>query len=203
MLFRPRYEGGMEDPIPQFTDWLEEARRHPEIREPTAMTLATSTVEGKPSARIVLLKQADAKGFVFFTNYHSRKSEELTKNPDAALCFYWMPLERQVRIEGHVEKTSASESDAYFASRERNKQLGAWASLQSQALESPAILEARFKEMEERFANGPVPRPPHWGGWRLVPRHIEFWHQGEFRLHSRALYNRLADGRWAKHVLYP
>jgi pyridoxamine 5'-phosphate oxidase len=193
----------VQDPIAQFTVWLEEAKRHPEIREPTAMTVATATAEGKPSARILLLKQVDAKGFVFFTNYHARKSEELAANPEAALCFYWMPLERQVRVEGHVEKISAPESDAYFATRERGKQLAAWASLQSQALENRAMLDARFQEMEQRYANASVPRPPHWGGWRLVPRHMEFWHQGTARLHDRTLYNRLADGSWATHFLYP
>jgi pyridoxamine 5'-phosphate oxidase len=124
-------------------------------------------------------------------------------NPEAALCFYWMPLERQIRIEGRVEKTSAAESDEYFASRARGKQIGAWASLQSQPLADRHLLEARYQEIEARYAGKPVPRPPYWGGWRLVPRAIEFWHQGEFRLHDRWVYTRDADGGWAKEYLFP
>ncbi len=193
----------MTDPITLFQEWFADAKNHAGIAEPTAMTLATATTEGKPSARIVLLKQADEKGFVFFTNYEGRKSHELMANPEAALCFYWMKLERQIRIEGHVQKTSAAESDEYFASRDRRKQIGAWASLQSQTLPDRHNLETRYQEIEARYAGKPVPRPPYWGGWRLVPRTIEFWHQGDFRLHDRWVYTRGADGAWAKEYLYP
>jgi pyridoxamine 5'-phosphate oxidase len=200
---KSRYARIMTDPFALFQEWFADARQHAGIAEPTAMTLATATADGKPSARIVLLKQADDGGFVFFTNYEGRKSHELMANPEAALCFYWMPLERQIRIEGRVEKTSATESDAYFASRTRGKQIGAWASLQSQPLDDRHTLEARYQEIEARFAGQSVPRPPYWGGWRLVPRRVEFWHQGDFRLHDRWVFTRGADGDWTKHYLYP
>ncbi|MFZ4125973.1 MAG: pyridoxamine 5'-phosphate oxidase [Rickettsiales bacterium] len=192
----------MTDPIALFTTWFSEAKAHSAISEPTAMTLATATISGTPSARIVLLKQVDTAGFVFFTNYHGRKSVELADNPKAALCFYWMPLEKQVRVEGHVEKVSDAASDAYFNSRERGRQIGAWASLQSQPLASREALDARFEAIEKQYEGKPIPRPPHWGGWRLVPKTIEFWHQGQYRLHDRFIFTRENDA-WVKTYLYP
>jgi len=193
----------MNDPIALFSHWLAEAKAHPAITEPTAMTLATATPTGTPSARIILLKDFDKDGFVFFTNYEGRKSIELKTNPAAALSFYWMPLERQVRIEGAAEKISAAESDAYFATRERGRQIGAWASLQSQTLDSRETLEARIRALEAEYEGKNVPRPPHWGGWRLVPHSIEFWHQGRYRLHDRYVFTREHDADWVKTYLYP
>ncbi|MBN8543753.1 MAG: pyridoxamine 5'-phosphate oxidase [Alphaproteobacteria bacterium] len=192
----------MTDPFTLFNTWFAEAKAHASISEPTAMTLATATPTGTPSARIVLLKQVDTEGFVFFTNYQGRKSLELAGNPQAALCFYWMPLEKQVRIEGTVIKVSDRESDAYFNSRERGRQIGAWASLQSQSLESREALENRVQEIEKQYEGKPIPRPPHWGGWRLVPQTIEFWHQGQYRLHDRYIFTRENDA-WIKTYLYP
>lgn len=193
----------MTNPVTLFKQWFEEALAHPDLREPTAMSVATCTTEGRPSNRILLLKQVDEQGFVFFTNYEGRKSLELAKNPHAALCFYWMPLDKQVRIEGRAEKVSDSESDAYFASRERGRQIGAWASQQSQQLESREALNARAEAIEARYAGKAIPRPPHWGGWRVVPERIEFWHQGNFRLHDRFVFTRSKTGDWVKTYLYP
>lgn len=193
----------METPVPLFCEWFDKAILHPDIAEPTAMTLATATTDGVPSARIVLLKEVSEAGFTFFTNYQGRKSVELAANPNAALCFYWMPLNLQIRVEGRVEKVSDAESDAYFASRDRGRQIGAWASLQSQPLASREALEQRVNAIEQRYAGQDVPRPPHWGGWRLVPEHIEFWHQGDYRLHERFVFTRQADGGWNKTYLYP
>jgi pyridoxamine 5'-phosphate oxidase len=192
----------MTDPIALFNTWFDEARAHPAISEPTAMTLATTAPDGTPSARIILLKQADTEGFVFFTNYQGRKSLELAKNPKAALCFYWMPLDKQVRIEGSVTKVTDAESDAYFASRERGRQIGAWASLQSQSLASRDTLEERVRAIEKQYEGKPIPRPPHWGGWRLAPERIEFWHQGDYRLHDRYVFTR-EENAWVKTYLYP
>lgn len=190
------------DPIAQFNSWMAEARQHPAMTEPTAMTLATSTREGKPSARIVLLKQCDAQGFLFYTNHTSRKSNELKTNPFASLCFYWMPLGRQVRIEGNVVASSAEEADAYFASRPRERQIGAWASLQSQPMATRDDLETRIADLEKTYAGKPVPRPPHWSGWRVVPQSIEFWTASEARLHVRDVFTRSGD-RWVHSLLYP
>lgn len=192
----------MSDPVQLFNEWFAKAKEHPGISEPTAMTLATATADGRPSARIVLLKQADTEGFVFFTNYQGRKSVEIAENPHAALCFYWMPLNLQVRVEGAVKKVSDKESDDYFASRERGRQIGAWASQQSQPLNTREELEARFAEIEAKYEGKDVPRPPHWGGWRLVPESIEFWHQGTYRLHDRFVFTRL-NGEWVKTYLNP
>ena len=166
------------------------------------MTLATATPDGAPSARVVLLKGFSMDGFVFYTNLTSRKGEELKQNPQAALCFYWMPLERQIRIEGMVTPVSAAEADDYFASRPRDRQIGAWASLQSQPLRDRQELEARVAELELQYANKEVPRPPHWSGWRLVPKSIEFWHQNWARLHERELYTR-DDSGWVQTLVYP
>ena len=167
------------------------------------MTLATSR-DGRVSARIVLLKGVDERGFRFFTNYESAKSRELAEHPQAALCFHWkhLPGAVQVRVEGRVEKLGAAESDAYFATRARGSQIGAWASLQSQPLADRAEFEARIAEIERRFAGTEVPRPPHWGGFVVVPDRIEFWYGADFRLHERVLY-ALAGNLWTRQLLYP
>lgn len=191
-----------DNPIELFSDWLVAAEACAAVREPTAMTLATATSDGKPSARIVLLKHHDSKGFVFYTNFESRKGSELKQNPHAALCFHWEALDRQVRVEGSVSPVEGKEADAYFATRERNKQAGAWASLQSQTLASRPELVTRIAEIEARYEGQAIPRPPHWSGWRLDPASIEFWQQGEFRLHQRDLYTKRAGG-WEHTLLYP
>lgn len=190
------------DPIARFTDWLEAAKREKSILEPTAMTLATCDTGGQPSARIVLLKEADARGFVFYTNLESHKGDELKKNAKAALCFHWMPLFRQVRVEGAAAPVSAAEADAYFASRPRDSQIGAWASQQSRPLASRDLLVQAVAEYTERFKGKPVPRPPFWSGWRIMPQRIEFWEQGDHRLHRRELYVRGGQG-WNVQALYP
>ena len=172
--------------------------------EPTAMTVATADARGRPSARTVLLKHVDARGFVFYTNFDSRKGRQLAANPQAALLFLWKTLRDQVqaKIEGTVEPVSAAEADAYFASRPRESQIGAWASLQSQTLDSRETFEARIDEFTAKFDGGPVPRPPHWSGFRVVPEMIELWYGAKFRLHERQRYARV-DGRWTKRMLYP
>jgi pyridoxamine 5'-phosphate oxidase len=172
------------------------------LPEPTAFALGTVGPDGQPAVRILLLKGVDERGFVFYTNHESRKATELLAHPRAAMCFHWQPLERQVRVEGMTRPVSSEEADSYFASRPRGSQIGAWASLQSQPIATPGDLEARFAEMEARFATGPVPRPPHWSGFRLVPHRIEFWHNMPSRLHERHVYHREADG-WRTEVLYP
>ncbi|PZQ16496.1 MAG: pyridoxamine 5'-phosphate oxidase [Rhodanobacter denitrificans] len=173
--------------------------------EPTAMTLATCDGNGRVSARIVLLKAVDAAGFRFFTNYESAKAQQLAAHPQAALCFHWKRLREQVqvRVEGRVQRLPEADSDAYFASRPRGSQLGAWASRQSQTLPDRATFEARYAEAEGRYAGADVPRPPHWGGYVLVPDRIEFWFGAEYRLHDRDLYERGEDGHWSRRNLYP
>ncbi len=188
------------DPIAEFLKAVTYAQTH--RVDTTPMTLATADEEGRPSARIVLLRGADARGFCFFTNYNSRKARELTANPRAALCFHWIPLEQQIRIEGRAERTSGEESDAYFATRPRGSQLGAWASDQSAVLPSRDVFNRQYAEIEQRFADGPVPRPSHWGGFRVVPRVIEFWYGRESRLHDRLVYTRDGD-TWRTERLYP
>ncbi|MBY0408452.1 MAG: pyridoxamine 5'-phosphate oxidase [Rickettsiales bacterium] len=193
----------MMDPIARFSAWMEEAKSHPGISEPTAMTVATVDGEGKPSARILLLKGHDARGFTFYTNSESRKGEELKHNPHVALCFYWMPLQRQVRIEGSVTKVEGEEADAYFASRRRESRIGAWASQQSRPLENREVFMQALAEQTKRFEGKDVPRPAHWYGWRLAPERMEFWQEVEFRLHDRDVYTRNAEGDWNLGKLYP
>lgn len=177
------------DPFEQFHLWFEDARAA-DLVEPNAMTLATVDAIGRPSARTVLLKAIDERGFGFFTNYNSRKGQDLDQNPLASLLFWWPPLERQVRIDGRAERMTAAESDGYFAERPRGAQIGAWASEQSAVIAGRAELEGAEQAAEERFAGAPVPRPPHWGGYRVVPESIEFWQGRRNRLHDRLRYRR-------------
>jgi len=183
---------------------LLEAARAAGEPEPTAMTLATADANGRVSARIVLLKQLDERGAVFFTNGTSAKAAQLAAHRQAALCLHWKMLREgiQIRIEGDVERTSEAESDAYFATRPRESQIGAWASLQSQTLPARADLDARIAQFEKQFVGAPVPRPPHWGGYRIVPDMIEIWYGQRARLHERVRYERV-DGAWTKRLLYP
>lgn len=192
------------DPIERFRGLLAEAEGIDRsiLPEPTAMMLATVGADGQPSLRVVLLKSVDERGFVFYTNYESRKGRELLAHPKAALCFHWQPLERQVRIEGEAAPVAPEEADAYFATRARLSQIGAWASRQSRPLSNDAELDTRVRQMEERFAGGAVPRPPHWSGFRVVPRRMEFWRNRAFRLHERLVYER-EEGNWRVTRLYP
>lgn len=191
------------DPFEQFQAWFADAIAAG-VHEPNAMTLATATADGRPSARTVLLKGADARGFAFYTNLDSYKARELTANPHAALVFWWFPLERQVRIEGHVERVSDNEADAYYASRPRGSRLGAWASPQSQPLASRAALDAHLAAIEERFADAEaIPRPPFWGGFRVVPERFEFWQGRPSRLHDRLAYTPDNSGGWTITRLAP
>lgn len=189
------------DPFQLFDEWLAEARES-ESNDPEAMTVATVDAEGRPSARIVLLKDHGPDGFVFYTNQRSRKGEELTANPQAALLFHWKSLRRQVRVEGPVTIVAGDQSDAYFASRSRDSQLGAWASNQSWTLPERAQFEQRYEDMRARFEGQDVPRPPHWGGFRVIPDTMEFWTDRPHRLHERRLFQRGADG-WNESLLYP
>jgi pyridoxamine 5'-phosphate oxidase len=190
------------NPFQQFQLWLEQAIAA-ELPEPNAMTLATLSEEGKPIARMVLLKGLDEKGFVFYTNYDSAKGKQLTETDSAALVFWWAGLERQVRVEGTVEKVSSEESDAYFQSRPKASQLGAWASPQSQVIESREVLEKRLVQFEEKYAIEKVPRPPHWGGFRVIPTAIEFWQGRPSRLHDRIRYELDEKGDWFYQRLAP
>lgn len=190
------------NPIELFSQWFDEAKKALDITEPTAMTLATSTATGTPSSRVVLLKSFNEKGFVFFTNYESRKSREILANPQVALGFYWMPLDKQVRITGRAEKIDDQESDAYFATRERDRQIGAWTSKQSATLNTREQFDLELKATEARFAGKDIPRPPHWGGWRVAPEEIEFWIQAPHRWHERLLFTKSASG-WDQSLLYP
>lgn len=188
------------EPFAPFQRWLDEAWKG----EPNAhaMTLATTAPDGRPSARAVLLKGLDPRGFVFYTNLESRKSTELFANPHAALCFLWKSLNRQVRVEGPVEQVGDDEAEAYFASRPRDSQIGAWASEQSRPLESRAALERRVEEFSRRFGEGSVPRPAYWSGFRVVPQRVEFWQERPFRLHDRLLFIREGEG-WRRERLFP
>lgn len=193
------------DPLALFDRWLNDAMQHEAIKEPTAMSLATANADGAVSCRIVLLKEFTSEGFIFYTNHAtSRKSLDITSNPHAALCFYWMPLDRQVRVEGRVHKVSDERADTYFASRARGSQIGAWASAQSETLESREALEQRLIALEQQYAGREVPRPPHWHGWCVQPERMEFWQQRDYRLHDRFVYVRAEDGQdWAITRLNP
>jgi len=190
------------DPHALFEEWLAEALLA-EPNDPVAMALATADAAGRPSVRMVLMKGHDARGFVFYTNRLSRKGDELAANPRAALLFHWKSLRRQVRVEGPVEPVSDSEADAYFATRGRDSQLGAWASDQSQPLDARATFEARYQEVRDRFEGGEVPRPDHWSGYRVAAERIEFWNDRAHRLHERRLFTLEADGGWRTSLLYP
>jgi pyridoxamine 5'-phosphate oxidase len=192
----------MNDPIEIFRQRFDEVLAAG-LPEPTAMVLATADAHGKPSARVVLLKAFDARGFVFYTNLESRKGHDLHENPQAALCFFWQPLGYQVRVEGRVELVTVTEADEYFSSRARGSQIGAWASLQSRHLESRQELLARVAEYEKRFEGAPVPRPEHWSGFRLIPDRIEFWTAGEFRLHDRLIFASDGNGGWTEERIFP
>lgn len=189
------------DPIKQFQTWFNDAFEA-KLPLPEAMTLATATRDGKPSARMVLLKQVDHDGFVFYTNYNSAKSEQLDANPYAALVFYWAKLDRQVRIEGSISRTSREESQEYFATRPRESQIGAWASEQSEVIESREVLEQRAEELEKQYRDREIECPEHWGGYRLRPERIEFWKSRLGRLHDRILYQREGDS-WTITRLAP
>ena len=193
-----------DDPIARFLVLFDQAKHTPQITEPTGVVLATVGDDGRPSSRVVLLKGVDQDGFVYYTNLESRKGRELLARPGVALLFWWHPLEVQVRVEGAVQRVSDEEADAYFASRPRGSQLGAWASEQSRPLKSREELEARLAELTERFEGMPVPRPPHWSGLRVRPLSIEFWKNRANRLHERHLYTREKPGSpWSFALLNP
>ena len=189
------------DPIALFDAWFAEAKAG-EPNDPNAVAVASVGPDGQPSVRMVLLKGHDARGFVFYTNLESRKACDLIATPRAALLFHWKSLRRQVRVEGPVERVGDEEADAYFATRGRDSQLGAWASDQSRPLDARATFEARFDAMRLRFEGGDVPRPPHWSGFRVVPERIEFWSDRAHRLHERRLFSRAGEG-WREGLLYP
>jgi pyridoxamine 5'-phosphate oxidase len=189
------------DPIVQFHEWFQKVI-DADLHEPNAMILATATAEGKPSARTVLLKGYDERGFVFYTNYEGRKAKEIEANPTCALLFYWGELERQVRIEGRASRLSGEESAAYFAGRPRGSRLGAWASEQSRPVEDRGVLEERVRALEAEYEGRGIPRPPFWGGYRVEPQEIEFWQGRENRLHDRLVYRR-EDGAWRVERLQP
>jgi pyridoxamine 5'-phosphate oxidase len=191
----------MNDPLEIFDRWFAEARAS-EPNDPDAMTLATADAAGRPSARVVLLKGHGPEGFVFYTNEQSAKGKQLAGNPNAALVLHWKSLRRQVRIEGSVERVTDAEADAYFASRARDSQLGAWASEQSRPLDRRETFEQQFEKVKQRYQGKDVPRPPHWGGYRVIPDRIEFWIDRPHRLHERRLFVR-DDGGWSEGLLYP
>ena len=197
------FEPTTQDPFEQFRRWFADAEAS-EVNDPNAMTVATADSDGRPSARILLLKDFDDQGFVFYTNTQSDKGRELEHNPFAALCFHWKSLRRQVRITGAVQSVTPEEADAYFQSRARGSRIGAWASQQSSPLADRETLMADVARVEKQYDGGEVPRPPHWSGFRLVPTRIEFWHDGEFRLHDRLIFTRPQSGAaWSLQRLYP
>ena len=191
----------MTDPFVLFDQWYAEARAS-EINDSNAMTIATADASGQPAARMVLLKGHGPAGFVFYTNQQSRKAGDIAENPKAAILFHWKSLRRQIRIEGSLSRVPDATADAYFATRGRDSQLGAWASDQSSPLDSRATFEARFAEMTKRFEGGEVPRPPHWSGYRLTPAHFEFWQDQAHRLHERRIFSPDGDA-WTEGLLYP
>ncbi len=192
----------VEDPFATFSDWLQEARAS-EPNDPNAMALATVGEDGMPSLRMVLLKDFDAQGFVFYTNLGSQKAREIAANGRAALCFHWKSLQRQVRVQGHVSAVSREEADAYFKSRARDSRLGAWASIQSTPMEGRWELEKRLANYALKFGLGEIPRPDFWSGFRVAPERLEFWRAHPFRLHERLVLTRRTDGGWERQVLYP
>jgi pyridoxamine 5'-phosphate oxidase len=200
-LDQPARTPTQDDPIALFTAWMADAARS-EPNDPNAVCLATATPDGRPSARMVLLKDVDARGFVFYTNLESRKGGELAANPVAALCFHWKTLARSVRVEGPVAPVGAEEADAYFASRARGSRIGAWASRQSRPLEGRFALEKAVADTTLKFGLGEIPRPAHWSGFRLAPARIEFWRDMPFRLHERRVFHPAAAG-WETEMLYP
>lgn len=189
------------DPFELFAELYDRVQKS-DLEEPSAVTLATATPDGRPSVRVVLLKEFDERGFVFYTNLTSRKARELRSNPHAALCFYWEPVHHQVRVQGTVSQVADSEADAYFATRPRGSQIGAWASKQSSELPDRDVLAQRFKEYEKKFVGGEVPRPEFWSGFRLAPTRMEFWQRRENRLHERTEFVRQGEG-WSVTYLYP
>ncbi|MFZ1741342.1 MAG: pyridoxamine 5'-phosphate oxidase [Pontixanthobacter sp.] len=195
--------GSGSDPFELFAAWYSEARAHSGIADASAVNLATSTGESRPSSRMVLLKDYDAQGFVIYTNLGSRKATELAGNPNAALCFYWEPLGKQIRVEGVAARVGDNEADAYFASRPLASRVGAWASKQSTRLESRAKLLARVARYTASFAVGEVNRPPFWSGFRIVPDRMEFWTNAEYRLHDRIVFEKADSGDWRRYLLYP
>jgi pyridoxamine 5'-phosphate oxidase len=190
------------DPFARFREWMAEAEASEPV-DANAMTVATATPDGRPSARAILLKGVDARGFVFYTNKQSRKSADLAANQHVALLFHWKSLARQIRIEGVVEPVTDAEADAYYASRPRISRLGAWASDQSRPLDARLTLEQRLAEYEAKYPGEDIPRPPHWSGYRVLPDSFEFWQNMPFRLHDRTVYTRSADGSWAVGKLFP
>ncbi len=192
------------EPFELFEKWLKKAKKNKNIVEPTAMCLATVDKSGRPSSRMILLKHFDENGFCFYTNLTSRKARELESNNNVALCFYWGALGYQVRVEGKVKKVTQSEADDYFASRRRGSQIGAWASKQSYEMKDKSDLKSRIEEIEESFDGQDVPRPPFWSGYRVAPSRIEFWTEGEYRIHDRKLYKLARDKKsWKVQILYP
>ena len=199
----------MDDIAPNYAEALRrveqlfELARKTSLREPMAMSLATASAEGVPSVRVVLLRQFDPRGFVFYTNTNSDKGRDLAENPRAALCFHWDELGEQLRVQGDVQPVSVEEADAYWATRPRDSQVGAWASPQSKWLDDMTTLQRGVHEFERQFEAQEVPRPPHWSGYRVVPRRIEFWSNRAARLHERVVYQRADDGNWSRGRLYP